>query len=98
MIPRPPRSTRTDTLFPYTTLFRSLSSANVDLKTDIGKSDEPDDQDKKSSPVSVNQAVYGMANLSLPVYSGLRIKNGIRMAEHLEKAEKLDAEIGRANV
>src|SRR3546814_13966625 len=24
MVPRPPRSTRTDTLFPYTTLFRSL--------------------------------------------------------------------------
>src|SRR3546814_20791527 len=24
MIPRPPRSTRTDTLFPYTTLFRSI--------------------------------------------------------------------------
>src|SRR3546814_1763659 len=27
MIRRPPRSTRTDTLFPYTTLFRSLESA-----------------------------------------------------------------------
>src|SRR3546814_14369199 len=27
MIPRPPRSTRTDTLFPYTTLFRSPFSA-----------------------------------------------------------------------
>src|SRR3546814_7296753 len=27
MIRRPPRSTRTDTLFPYTTLFRSLPSA-----------------------------------------------------------------------
>src|SRR3546814_13246641 len=27
MIRRPPRSTRTDTLFPYTTLFRSASSA-----------------------------------------------------------------------
>src|SRR3546814_6437493 len=27
MIRRPPRSTRTDTLFPYTTLFRSLSTA-----------------------------------------------------------------------
>src|SRR3546814_17789674 len=25
MIPRPPRSTRTDTLFPYTTLFRSAA-------------------------------------------------------------------------
>src|SRR3546814_4565121 len=28
MIRRPPRSTRTDTLFPYTTLFRSWSSAS----------------------------------------------------------------------
>src|SRR3546814_4975648 len=27
MIRRPPRSTRTDTLFPYTTLFRSVSRA-----------------------------------------------------------------------
>src|SRR3546814_15872958 len=27
MIRRPPRSTRTDTLFPYTTLFRSLNEA-----------------------------------------------------------------------
>src|SRR3546814_19724163 len=28
MIPRPPRSTRTDTLFPYTTLFRSWREAH----------------------------------------------------------------------
>src|SRR3546814_16365403 len=29
MIRRPPRSTRTDTLFPYTTLFRSVESSAV---------------------------------------------------------------------
>src|SRR3546814_1747487 len=29
MIRRPPRSTRTDTLFPYTTLFRSMESTAV---------------------------------------------------------------------
>src|SRR3546814_2380525 len=29
MIRRPPRSTRTDTLFPYTTLFRSLGLAGA---------------------------------------------------------------------
>src|SRR3546814_3455666 len=29
MIRRPPRSTRTDTLFPYTTLFRSLKLKHV---------------------------------------------------------------------
>src|SRR3546814_8504100 len=30
MIRRPPRSTRTDTLFPYTTLFRSLADRHHD--------------------------------------------------------------------
>src|SRR3546814_8026166 len=48
MIRRPPRSTRTDTLFPYTTLFRSLADhialheaglpfdhERVDLKTKV---------------------------------------------------------------
>src|SRR3546814_13934859 len=32
MIRRPPRSTRTDTLFPYTTLFRSIA----DFETSVG--------------------------------------------------------------
>src|SRR3546814_15240774 len=30
MIRRPPRSTRTDTLFPYTTLFRSRATRNLE--------------------------------------------------------------------
>src|SRR3546814_10252414 len=32
MIRRPPRSTRTDTLFPYTTLFRSPAPLNISMK------------------------------------------------------------------
>src|SRR3546814_16318822 len=32
MIRRPPRSTRTDTLFPYTTLFRSTGAVKSDRK------------------------------------------------------------------
>src|SRR3546814_4880681 len=35
MIRRPPRSTRTDTLFPYTTLFRSYSLLNRDAEKDL---------------------------------------------------------------
>src|SRR3546814_2739634 len=31
MIRRPPRSTRTDTLFPYTTLFRSQAAAGLGI-------------------------------------------------------------------
>src|SRR3546814_11730581 len=41
IIRRPPRSTRTDTLFPYTTLFRSGAGGNVladgDDRTPLGK-------------------------------------------------------------
>src|SRR3546814_5218258 len=36
MIPRPPRSTLTDTLFPYTTLFRSLDNVDTDAATAQG--------------------------------------------------------------
>src|SRR3546814_17798797 len=35
MIRRPPRSTRTDTLFPYTTLFRSPDTAEEGLDIDL---------------------------------------------------------------
>src|SRR3546814_8318622 len=36
MIRRPPRSTRTDTLFPYTTLFRSVGGARRDRPAMLG--------------------------------------------------------------
>src|SRR3546814_17874597 len=35
MLRRPPRSTRTDTLFPYTTLFRSSSSCRHQLRQTV---------------------------------------------------------------
>src|SRR3546814_146562 len=50
MIRRPPRSTRTDTLFPYTTLFRS--EAEVEY------------QDKQSSAVDVKFAAADVADLA----------------------------------
>src|SRR3546814_9136707 len=46
MIRRPPRSTRTDTLFPYTTLFRSLAPDRLatvaDLKAGSAVGDDAD--------------------------------------------------------
>src|SRR3546814_3347859 len=40
MIRRPPRSTRTDTLFPYTTLFRSVAAHLVEALS-LGAPDRP---------------------------------------------------------
>src|SRR3546814_13932746 len=37
MIRRPPRSTRTDTLFPYTTLFRSLRAGSPAANPDAAR-------------------------------------------------------------
>src|SRR3546814_12288090 len=39
MIRRPPRSTRTDTLFPYTTLFRSAQTSDDAQSDDTGEVD-----------------------------------------------------------
>jgi outer membrane protein len=49
-------------------------------------------------PIEVNSAAYGIANLSLPVYSGMKIQYGIRSSEFLEKAASLDADQNREEV
>ncbi len=63
-----------------------LSSANFDLKnksnTAGGSSQTP----------KINQAMYGILNVSLPVYDGGRIRYGIESSEYLEKAAKLNAD------
>src|SRR3546814_5972927 len=46
MIRRPPRSTRTDTLFPYTTLFRSMQDAIIPMSQyvaylEVGREEDP---------------------------------------------------------
>src|SRR3546814_15387336 len=47
MIRRPPRSTRTDTLFPYTTLFRSLRLVVDDTRSAGREIDEEDLGDRQ---------------------------------------------------
>src|SRR3546814_11162877 len=41
---RPPRSTRTDTLFPYTTLFRAYPASHHGIDVDIGGPGARDDR------------------------------------------------------
>jgi outer membrane protein TolC len=63
-----------------------LTQPNIDLqyKSNSGGS--------AAAPIVVNQAAYGTANLSLPVFSGFKIQYGIRSSEFLEKAAVLDAD------
>lgn len=50
------------------------------------------------SSIKVNEAMYGMANLSLPLFSGFRVRYGIESARYLEKAAELDADNDRESV
>jgi len=43
----------------------------------------------------VNQVIYGMASVSVPLYAGGKLKYGIESAKYLEEAAKLDAENNR---
>src|SRR3546814_20359862 len=56
MIRRPPRSTRTDTLFPYTTLFRSGREAAREVHGQPREGDQPDDLHRRGSARNPRQA------------------------------------------
>src|SRR3546814_10310084 len=62
MIRRPPRSTRTDTLFPYTTLFRSLA---LEAKAaGIGLTGDAEEADRLDLSLDVIEAVSGASDLA----------------------------------
>src|SRR3546814_19793055 len=67
MIRRPPRSTRTDTLFPYTTLFRS--SARQSSPTFRGLTSAPGRVKRQSASLA---AV--LAAISIPMFNPLFMK------------------------
>ena len=68
-----------------------LNNPNIDLKTKSSSSGGSGGG-SGSGPAKVSQALYGMANASLPIYAGGRIRYGIESSKFLEQAEKLDAE------
>jgi outer membrane protein TolC len=71
-----------------------LSSANIDMKT---KSSSTPPSAEPSGP-DPNQAMYGMLNVSQPLYTGGKIKYGIQSAQFLEKASRLDAENDQSGI
>src|SRR3546814_18673482 len=83
MIRRPPRSTRTDTLFPYTTLFRSVYIG------DGGLGVRPRDVDPTRwylKPPGIAKSVH---NVHLVDYSTKQITIHARSEEHTSELQSL---------
>src|SRR3546814_3257939 len=91
---RPPRSTRTDTLFPYTTLFRSIgrnkphlgyrkwvNSWSPEQIANLLQVNFPDEKSMRISHEAVNQALYiqGRGALMRELVSDLRMGRALRM-------------------
>src|SRR3546814_3475995 len=81
MIPRPPRSTRTDTLFPYTTLFRS---GLVEARRQGRKGGRP----SAMRPSDVAAARAMMKEGTLPVRD-IAKHMGVRSEEHTSELQSL---------
>src|SRR3546814_7610586 len=88
MIRRPPRSTRTDTLFPYTTLFRSISLELAErmatLQSDAFR--EAGGEFNLGSPKQLGVILY--EQLKLPVL-GKTPKGEPRSEEHTSELQSL---------
>src|SRR3546814_17898892 len=65
MIRRPPRSTRTDTLFPYTTLFRSrhIAALGADAKSGEREAGGGDRRKGIARPAIGREAIFGVGGV-----------------------------------
>lgn len=72
-----------------------LNSPNISVKTKTSSTPTSGTPEEKGKPSS---AIYSIANVSLPIYSGSRIKYGIEFSKYLEQATKLDVENNREAV
>src|SRR3546814_11457498 len=88
MIRRLPRSTRTDTLLPYTTLFRSLFRADRGLARDLlGQQDQAQRDYQLARSAAPSDEVTRRYALSLGI-SGDPDRAGQWLGRHLRRSER----------
>src|SRR3546814_9056352 len=90
MLPRPPRATRTDTLFPYTTLFRSWSDLPFIVLTQGGGGPE-----RNPGASRLSEALGSVTFLERPFHSSTFVSvartalKGRRSEEHTSELQSL---------
>src|SRR3546814_12246509 len=93
MIRRPPRSTRTDTLFPYTTLFRSI--LDREGRETIGEDLPIGGDRRKAGEVDIAERTSG--RLEIVARPGEDQVHEPRVVRHSGSQREVGVEIGRAS-
>src|SRR3546814_3283776 len=99
MIRRPPRSTRTDTLFPYTTLFRSAVPGSIAGMVGASGRDDMEDarlgeEELRQGAGKIRSAIADQLEQALLASRASVMLHDAEHVAHLPAA----AEIGRAHV
>src|SRR3546814_12971286 len=105
MLRRPPRSTRTDTLFPYTTLFRSLGRGSSGRASTVSKAASISSPIRAIADRSASDASATAASAGIEGLGAHRPALGVepdRLDPRLRRVEPVGAaaaqQIGRAHV
>ncbi|KOS04748.1 transporter [Flavobacterium akiainvivens] len=70
--------------------YQRLTEPSINLRVPMGGEGESGESGSSSTP-KVNQVILGMAQFSLPVFSGFRLKNNIAASESMYKAQTFNA-------
>src|SRR3546814_6031254 len=95
MIRRPPRSTRTDTLFPYTTLFRSGRQRDPHIALVGLEREPPPDRDHplnlfgEDGADILRQRFIGSKKQFICKFSGIALEIALRSEEHTSELQSL---------
>src|SRR3546814_8033699 len=89
MIRRPPRSTRTDTLFPYTTLFRSLHRGGMGCayRGESARAGAPDPSLRASRSEEHTSELQSLMRISYAVFC-LKKKNNIKIKKKTKDTDR----------
>ncbi|OQP52526.1 transporter [Niastella yeongjuensis] len=70
-----------------------VNHPKLDIKTATAGNDS-----NAISPANINEAYLLMANVSMPIFAGFKVKYGVESAQFLEKAAQLDVDNDRQGV
>src|SRR3546814_19891790 len=108
MIRRPPRATRTDTLFPYTTLFRSIGEDGVDVENDAAEIEHPVThaiaareirvRDRRKRRVGVGVRKQRTGTIHAPHLMAIRRRTTRRVRAGIEAVTSAERRVGKACV
>lgn len=79
--------------FSVSAQYMRLNQPNVNLRVPLGGNEEPaegEDAQTTASP-KVNSILFGQANVTMPLFSGFRLKNSIAASESILNAQKFNA-------